>query len=48
MDSTGATSPTPGATMLTRGLCVLILLLMLAAGAYGATMALRYFRQIGV
>jgi hypothetical protein len=29
-------------------LCLLILVLMAAAALYGATIALRYFRQIGV
>jgi hypothetical protein len=48
MVSPGAASPTQGATALTRALCLLILVLMAAAAAYGATMALRYFRQIGV
>jgi hypothetical protein len=48
MESTGAASPAQGATALTRALCALILLLMAAAAAYGASMALRYFRQIGV
>ncbi len=47
MDSTTA-PPAPGATVLTRALCLLILALMAVAAAYGATMALRYFRQIGV
>jgi hypothetical protein len=48
MESTGAAFPSQGATALTRALCVLILVLMAAAAAYGAVMALRYFRQIGV
>jgi hypothetical protein len=47
MDSTTA-PPAPRATVLTRALCLLILALMAAAAGYGATMALRYFRQIGV
>ena len=38
----------PGATALTRALCMLILLLMATAAAYGASIAFRYFRQIGV
>ena len=44
MDSTTA-PPAPGATVLTRALCLLILALMAAAAGYGATIALRYFRQ---
>lgn len=36
------------APALTRALCVLILILMAAAALYGASIALRYFRQIGV
>lgn len=36
------------ATALTRTLCLLVLLLMAAAAVYGASIALRYFRQIGV
>ncbi len=48
MENSGVTSPSQGAFVLTRALCTLILLLMLAAAAYGAAMALSYFRQIGV
>lgn len=48
MDSPSTASPAQGSTALTRALCVLILVLMAAAGAYSAVMALRYFRQIGV
>ena len=48
MESSRAIPPARGATALTRALCALILVLMAAAAAYGATMALRYFRQIGV
>lgn len=48
MESTPAGPPAQGAATLTRALCLLILALMAAAAAYGATMALRYFRQIGV
>lgn len=48
MDRTPAASPAPGGGLLTRALGALILILMLAAAAYGAAMALRYFRQIGV
>ncbi len=44
----GATSPAHPATALTRALCMLILVLMAAAAAYGATMALRYFSHISV
>jgi hypothetical protein len=46
---TPSAAPSPqGATALTRALCLLILVLMAAAGTYGAIIALRYFRQIGV
>ncbi len=48
MESPHAGSPAPGATALTRALCLLILLLMSAAALYGASIALRYFSQIGV
>lgn len=48
MESTGSASPSQGALVLTRALCALILVLMLSAAGYGAIMALRYFRQIGV
>ena len=48
MESSRAAPPVPGSTALTRALCVLILALMAAAAVYGAAMALRYFRQIGV
>jgi hypothetical protein len=48
MESSPPVPPAQGGTALTRALCALILVLMLAAAAYGATMALRYFRQIGV
>ncbi len=41
-------APVPAGSILTRALCALILLLMLAAAVYGASMALRYFGQIGV
>jgi hypothetical protein len=48
MESFRAVPLTPAATALTRGLCLLILLLMTIAAAYGASMAVRYFPQIGV
>ncbi|MEO8635540.1 MAG: hypothetical protein ABI587_09730 [Gemmatimonadales bacterium] len=48
MESAREESSVQGASALTRALCLLILALMVAAGAYGAAMALRYFRQIGV
>ncbi len=48
MESTRALPPAQGAPALTRALCLLILVLMAAAAAYGAAMAVRYFRQIGV
>jgi hypothetical protein len=48
MESTRAEPPAQGAPALTRALCLLILVLMAAAALYGATIALRYFRQIGV
>lgn len=48
MESSSAIAPGPGAAVLTRILCVVILLLMAVAAVYGASMAFRYFRQIGV
>lgn len=48
MESSRALPPIQRASALTRALCVLILLLMAAAAVYGASIALRYFRQIGV
>ena len=49
MENSSPASPaTQGGPALTRGLCALILVLMLAAAGYGAAMALRYFRQISV
>lgn len=48
MESSRAATPASGAPALTRALCLLILVLMAAAALYGGTMALRYFRQIGV
>jgi hypothetical protein len=41
-------APLARATGLTRALCLLMLLLMALAAVYGASIALRYFRQIGV
>jgi hypothetical protein len=48
MEKARATPPAQGATALTRALCMLILLLMATAAVYGASIAFRYFRQIGV
>ncbi len=48
MESSRAAPPDSRATVLTRALCVLIMLLMTVASVYGASMALRYFQQIGV
>jgi hypothetical protein len=48
MQSSRAAPPVSGATTLTRLLCVLILLLMTVASGYGAYIALRNFRHIGV
>ena len=48
MEKVGAAPPVQGATGITRALCALILLLMAGAAVYGASIALRYFRQIGV
>jgi hypothetical protein len=48
MDSPSAEPPDPRATVLTRALCLLVLLLMVVASGYGASMALRYYHQIGV
>ena len=48
MVDSAAVPSAQGATALTRALCLLILVLMAGAAAYGATIALRYFGQIGV
>ncbi len=48
MENSRAVPRAPGATALTRVLCLLILLLMTVAATYGVSIALRYFRQIGV
>ncbi len=48
MESSGAAPPHPLGAVLTRALCVLIMLLMTVASVYGASMALRYFHHIGV
>jgi hypothetical protein len=48
MESSRAAPPDSRATMLTRALCLLIMLLMMVASVYGASMALRYYHQIGV
>lgn len=48
MESSGAAPPDPRAAVLTRALCVLVMLLMTVAAVYGTSMALRYFHQIGV
>ena len=48
MESAGAAPPDPRAAVLTRALCVLIMRLMTVASVYGASMALRYFYNIGV
>jgi hypothetical protein len=48
MESSRAAPPALGATALTRLLCLLILLLMIGAAVYGACIAFRNFRQIGV
>jgi hypothetical protein len=47
MDSSPDHSP-PGATVLTRGLCLFILALMAAAAAYGTVLAIRYYGRMGV
>ena len=48
MESSRTAPPDSRATVLTRALCLLIMLLMIVASVYGASMALRYFHQIGV
>ncbi len=48
MDNSRAEPPDSSAPLLTRALCLLILLLMVLASVYGASMAFRYFHQIGV
>ncbi len=48
MEGSRAGPPVDGASVLVRALCLLILVLMAAAAAYGGWMALHFFRQIGV
>ena len=48
MESSRAAPPDPRGAVVTRALCLLVVLLMVAASVYGASMALRYFHQIGV
>lgn len=48
MESSRAARPVSGATVLTRVLCLVILLLMTIASGYGGYIALRNFRHIGV
>lgn len=47
MESSPA-APSARATQLARALSLLIMFLMVIAAVYGTTMAMRYFRQIGV
>ena len=48
MESSRSAPPVSGATTLTRLLCAVILFLMTVASGYGAYIALRNFRHIGV
>ena len=48
MERSPATPPARGAAALIRALCLLVLLLMTIAAVYGLSIALRYYRQIGV
>ena len=48
MENSRTGTPALGASVLTRALCLLILTLMAAAAAYGASIALRYFDKISV
>lgn len=48
MESLRAAPPDPRAAVLTRALCLLVVFLMTVAGSYGAFMAVRYYRHIGV
>lgn len=48
METSRAVPSAPSVTALTRALCSLILLLMTVASVYGAFIALRNFRHIGV
>jgi hypothetical protein len=48
MEGSRAVPRAVAATVLTRVLCLLILFLMAIAAAYGASLAVRYFPQIGV
>lgn len=48
MESVHAAPPDPRAAVLTRALCLLVVLLMTVAGLYGAFMAVRFYGHIGV
>ncbi len=48
MEHAGSARRGLSATVVTRGLCIVILVLMAAAALYGASMAVRYFGQISV
>ncbi len=48
MESSRAVPSAPSVAALPRALCLLVLLLMTIAAVYGAFIALREFRHIGV
>lgn len=48
MESSRAAPPDSRGAVVPRALCLLVMLLMVVASVYGASMALRYFHQIGV
>lgn len=48
MENSSAAPSGSRAAALTRALCVLVMVLMVAAAFYGASMAVRYYHQIGV
>ncbi len=48
MENSRAAPSGSRATSLTRALCLLVMVLMVAAAFYGASMAVRYYSQIGV
>ncbi|MEO7082687.1 MAG: hypothetical protein ABI085_00125 [Gemmatimonadaceae bacterium] len=48
MESPRAAPSGSRASAVTRALCLLVMVLMVAAALYGGSMALRYYHQIGV
>lgn len=48
MENSSAAPSGSRAASLTRALCLLVMALMVAAAAYGASMAVKYYSHIGV